>query len=125
MAALTLVAYSTNAQTNSPDAGTNKPSMAPAKPKSKRYTGKITSVDADAKTITFTLANGTSQTLHITSKTRIRKDGEPATLADATAGERIYGAERKDDAGDWVAGSVNIGQPKPRPSTNAPPAAAQ
>jgi Cu/Ag efflux protein CusF len=118
--ALTMAAYTTHAQTTSSSTSTNTP----AKPKStsKKYTGTIASVDSDAKTITVTLASGDSQTLKITSKTKIRKDGEAATLADAAAGQKVQGYEHKNEAGDWVAGSVIIGNPKPKAA--APPAAA-
>jgi hypothetical protein len=118
--AVTMAAFTTLAQTNTAPAGTNQP-PAPAKPKAKRYVGKIAGVDNDAKTISITLASGDSQTLHITSKTRIRKDGQPATLADATVGLRAVGAEHQDDSGDWVATTVNIGEAKPKAAT--PPAA--
>ena len=82
--------------------------------------GKIASVDTDAKTFTVTLASGASQTIHITSRTRIRKDGQPATLADAAAGLKVSGTEREDDSGNWVANTVNIGEPKPNPPQPPP-----
>ena len=120
LAALTLAASSTNAQTNAPSSSTNKAPAAAAKPKAKRYAGTIASVDKDAKTITITLASGASQTLHITSKTKITKDGEPGVFADAVAGKRVKGSERQDDSGNWVAGTVNIGE---KPKAAAPAAA--
>ena len=120
LAALTLAAYSTNAQTPAPSGGTNAP--ATARPRPKAFSGKIASVDATAKTITVTLASGTSETFQVTAKTRIRKDGSPATLDDATVGEKIRLSARKNQAGDWVAGAISIGQPrKAAPATNAPP----
>jgi Cu/Ag efflux protein CusF len=121
LAGLTLFALTTNAQTNSSSSSTNTP----AKPRSKSYTGTIASVDSAAKTITVTMAKGNSQTIHLTSKTRIKKDGEPATLADAVVGDKVKGYEHKDDSGDWVAGSVNLGETKAKastPPTTAPPA---
>jgi len=120
LAALTLAASSTNAQTNAPSSSTNKAPAAAAKPKAKRYAGTIASVDKDAKTITITLASGASQTLHITSKTKITNDGEPGVFADAVAGQRVKGSERQDDSGNWVAGTVNIGE---KPKAAAPAAA--
>jgi len=119
---MTMAAYSAQAQTDSSTTTTNTAPAAKPKPKSKKYMGTIASVDSDAKTITVTLASGDSQTIKITSKTRIKKDGEAATLADAAAGQKVQGYERKNDAGDWVAGSVNIGEMKPKAA--APPAAA-
>jgi hypothetical protein len=119
LTAVIMAAFTTNAQTNSSETSTNMP---PAKPKlkSKRYAGKVDSVDSNVKTITFTSASGVTQTFHITSKTRIKNEGEPATFADVAAGLKIFGAEHKDDSGDWVATTVNIGEPKKKA---APPAA--
>jgi len=119
LAALTMTAFATNAQTDSSSTSTNKPPAA-AKPKPKAYTGTIASVDSDAKTITVTLASGASQTLKVGAKTKIKKDGEPATLADIAAGQKVKGYEHKGESGDWVANTVNIGEPKPKPA--APPA---
>ena len=114
LAALTLAAFSTNAQTNAPSSSTNKAPAAPAKPKGKKYAGTIASVDKDAKTITITLASGASQTIHISSKTRITKDNEPGVFADAVVGQKVRGTERQDDSGNWVASTMNIGEPKPK-----------
>ena len=119
--AVTMATYTAHAQTSTPSTSTNAPAAKP-KPKSKPYSGTIASADSDAKTITVTLANGESQTIKVNSKTRIKKNGEAATLADATAGQKVRGYEHKDDAGDWIAGSVNIDEMKPK--TAAPPAAA-
>jgi hypothetical protein len=119
LAALTLTAFTTNAQTNSPSTSTNAPA---ARPRPKPYTGTIASVDADAKTITVTPAKeGASQTLHIVAKTRIRKDGQPGTFADATVGAKVRGSAHKDDSGDWVANTVVIGELK-KPAAAAAPA---
>jgi Cu/Ag efflux protein CusF len=117
LTAATLAAFTTQAQTDS--TATNKPPVA-AKPKAKRYVGKIAGVDSDAKTITISLDSGKSQTLHVTSKTRIRKDGQPATLADVTVGQRVAGGYHEDESGNLVANTIAIGQPKPKA---APPAA--
>ncbi len=120
LAALTMAAFSTNAQTASPPSSTNKPAAAAAKPKAKRYAGTIASVDKDAKTITITLASGASQTIHITSDTKIKKDGKPGIFADAVVGQKVRAFERQDDSGNWVVSTVNIGEPKLKAA--APPA---
>jgi len=122
MTALTMAASTTQAQTA--PATTNTPATAKPKAKSVKYAGTIASVDATAKTITVTLASGDSQTIKVTSRTRIHKDGEAATLADAAAGDKVQGYEHKEDAGDWVAGSVNIGLMKPKAAAAAPAAPA-
>jgi hypothetical protein len=124
LATITLAAYTIEAQTESATPGTNTAPTAPAKPKRKVYRGKVASVDANAKTITFTMASGVSKTLQLTAKTRIKKSGEPATLADGVEGIKIYGVYHEDEDGNWVANTVNFGNPKPRVApTNAPPAA--
>src|ERR1019366_1410843 len=120
LAALTMSAYSTNAQTDSSSSSTNKPVTAPAKPKAKAYNGTIASVDTDAKTFTITQASGASQTIHIGAKTKIKKDNQPATSADIVAGQKVKGYEHKDDSGDWVANTVNIGEPKPKAAKDKP-----
>jgi hypothetical protein len=114
LTALSLTALTTNAQTNSTPAptGTNTPPMAKIRPKP--YLGTIASVDATAKTITVTLASGATQVIHVGSKSKIRKDGEPGTFADAVAGQKVRGSAHKDDSGDWVANTVVIGEPKPK-----------
>jgi|SRR5271157_312107 len=123
LAALVMAAFSTNAQADASSSSTNKPAAAAAKPKAKRYAGTIASVDKDAKTITITLASGASQTIHVTSNTKIRKDGEPGVFADAVVGQKVRASERQDESGNWVATTVSIGEPKSR--TAAPPAAAK
>ena len=120
--AATLAAFTTQAQTNSMTSDTNKPPGAAAKPRAKRYAGTITSVDKDAKTITLTLASGASLTVHVTSATRIRKDGEPGVFADAVVGQKVRGSYRQDESGNWVAFTAIIGEPKMNPA--APPAPA-
>jgi hypothetical protein len=122
LAAVTMAAFSTNAQTNAASSGTNK-APAVAKPKGKRYAGTIASVDKDAKTITITLASGASQTIRTSSKTKITKDGEPALFADAVVGQKVRGTERQDVSGNWAATTMIIGEPKPKAA--APPAAAE
>ena len=120
--AVTMAAFTTQAQTDSTSSSTNKPPAAAAKPKARRYAGTIASVDKDAKTITVTLSSGASLTIHVTSDTKIKKDGEPGIFADAVVGQKVRGLERQNDSGNWVAGTVNIGEPKPKAA--APPAAA-
>jgi hypothetical protein len=123
--AVTLAAFTTQAQTNSMSSDTNKPPGAAAKPKVKRYAGTIASVDKDAKTITITMASGVSRTIQTTSNTRIRKDGEPAVFADAVVGQKVRGSERQDESGNWVAVTVLIGEPKPKPAASPAPATKQ
>jgi Cu/Ag efflux protein CusF len=70
------------------------------------YNGKITAADAAAKTVT--LSGEKARVLHITSETRITKDGQPATFADAKVGEEVGGQYREVD-GKLNAASLRIG----------------
>ena len=80
-----------------------------AKKHSLPFNGKVTSVDATAMTVTVG-----SQTLNVTSETKIVKDGKPATLADITVGESARGSYKKDDAGKLNAASISIGEKAPK-----------
>jgi hypothetical protein len=75
------------------------------------FRGKLKTVDATAKTITI----GT-QTIQITSETKITKMGKPATLADGAEGDMVAGAYRKDADGKLNAVSLRFG-PKPLPES--------
>ena len=119
--ALTLAAYTAHAQADSTPistTSTNKPVSAKPKSRGKPYSGTIDSVDNDGKTITVLSTSGTSKTYKVTSKTRIKKDGEPATLADLSKGEKVRGVSHETDSGDLVASTVNVGQMK-KPSAPA------
>ena len=72
-------------------AGTNAPAAAaPTHKHGLPFKGKITAVDATAMTITIG-----EHTYNITSKTKISKDGNPATLADFAVGDSVAGAYKK------------------------------
>lgn len=74
------------------------------------FRGKLTAVDTTAKTITVG-GKEKDRTFSVTSETRIKKDGKPATLADAKVGDEVGGYGTKD--GDKVTlKSLRIG-PKP------------
>lgn len=130
LAALALSAFTAKAQTDassSTSTSTNKPAATTKAKRGKQYAGKITAVDKDAKKITFALPGGTTHTVEVTSKTKIFKNGQPATLDDATVGEHVSGTYRLDDSENWVASTVRIGLGKKKAaaaassSTNAPP----
>lgn len=119
VAAMALAAFTANAQTDS-TTSTNTP----PKPKARghQYRGTIDSVGSDS--ITITTPGGESVTIKVTSKTRIKKNGEPSTLTDIMKGDQVRGTDRKNDDGDWVASTVNDGVVKkaaPPAATTPPP----
>jgi len=88
---------------------TNTPAATAPAPKKHSLTfhGKVATVDATA--MCFTVG---TMTINVTSETKIKKDGEPATFSDITVGETIAGAYKKDDAGKINATSLRIGEKK-------------
>jgi hypothetical protein len=71
------------------------------------YVGKVSAVDATAKTLTLK-GKDKDRVLNITDSTKITKDGAPADLSAVTAGEEVRGQATKN--GDkWDATSVMIG----------------
>ena len=79
---------------------------APAKPKKHGvpFHGKLAAKDAEAMTITV----GT-MLIHVTTDTKIIKDGKPATLADGVVGEPVGGAYQKTEDGQLNATVVRFG----------------
>lgn len=73
-------------------------------PKGLPIHGKVAAVDAAAGTVTVG-----QTTITITSTTKIKKQGQPATIADITVGENITGQYKKDEAGKLNATVINIG----------------
>lgn len=71
------------------------------------FHGKIDAMDKTAKTIKV----GT-RTMQVTSETKIKKAGQPATLATAAVGEEVGGTYKKTDDGKLLLQSLRIG-PKP------------
>ena len=76
------------------------------------FHGKVSAVDATAMTVKLT-----SQTLNVTSETKILKAGKPATFADITAGEIIAGQYKKDSAGKLDATVIHIGDKAEKPDS--------
>ena len=87
---------------------TNTPAAsAPAKKGKKTgaltYTGKVSAVDTNAMTLTVG-----KRTLVITSETKITKDTQPATLADAVVGQTAAGSYTKGADGKLTATTVEL-----------------
>jgi len=79
------------------------------------FSGKINEIDKAAKTIN--IGKEKKRTIQITDKTKIMKDGKPATLDDAKVGDEVGGSYR-DNGGKLEAGSLRIG---PKPEGDAKP----
>ncbi|MGO8765123.1 MAG: hypothetical protein ACLQSR_08335 [Limisphaerales bacterium] len=94
---------------------TNAPAAAPASHKthSIRYKGNLSAVDTNAMTITVK-----TLTLQVTSKTKITKDGQPATLADGVVGQPVSGSYRLGDNGATNAVSIHFGAKKKKSTSS-------
>jgi Cu/Ag efflux protein CusF len=99
------VAGAAVAQTSS----TNSTPAATAKSKTKSVAGDVTAVNNDAKTITL---KNHDKPFSITSKTRITKDKEPATLSDIVVGDHVTIRAKDDENGNPVATTIHVGKPK-------------
>jgi hypothetical protein len=69
------------------------------------FHGKLAALDKLSKTISV----GKS-TYQITSETKIKKAGKPATLADGVVGEEVSGYVKPTEDGKLVATTVNFGK---------------
>lgn len=127
-AALLAVPLCSPAQTsNSVSADTKAlqtaPSDKPQKPaKPGPFHGKLVSIDKVAKTIVVG-----KRTFQITSETRIKKAGKPATLEDGVVGENVSGYVKPGPDGKLNATTVNFGpkaaaQPAPKSTPPSEPA---
>ena len=74
------------------------------KPAVTPFQGKVKSVDQVAKTI----AVG-ERVFQITSETKITRNDQPATLAEAVAGEKVAGAYKKTDDGKLHVTMIRLG----------------
>lgn len=79
------------------------------------FHGKLGAIDKEKKTLTI-MGKDKSRTFYLDSKTKIVKDGKPATLEDAKVGEVIAGRVIKTNDGKEMLVSLRIG---PKPPTTA------
>jgi hypothetical protein len=102
------------------DASPNAAAVQPEKKTDKvaPFQGKISAVDTIGKTLTLA-GKEKNRLITITSETKITKNGQPATLGDATVGEVVGGRAKVTAAGQFEALSLRIG-PKPEGTTPAP-----
>jgi hypothetical protein len=73
------------------------------------YRGKIASIDSDGKTFAIKNKSGSSRVFKMTERTKIMKDGAPATTADVTADQDVRGSYWKKSDGTLEAKSVMLG----------------
>jgi hypothetical protein len=93
-----------------PEASASPTANETASPTAKalRYHGMIASVDQTAKTFTIT-GKETSRVFKVTDRTKITKDGNPATMSDLAEKEEVRGAYRKSADGSLEVKSVRLG----------------
>jgi hypothetical protein len=121
--AAAVTAGTVQAQTNSSPGTTN---TAPAAPRARRapgFRGTIGSIDAATMTLTLKARAGAPETkIKVTSTTKIFKDRDPGTFADAAVGMTVTGAGKKGDDGVWEAATLRIRttQPTPTPPAGGP-----
>lgn len=109
-------AQNTKAPVDKPATSSPADATKPEKPgKGGPFHGKLASVDKVAKTITVG-----KRTFQITSETRVKKAGKPATLDDGVVGETVSGYVKPAADGKLMATTVNFG-PKPAPQEGEKP----
>jgi hypothetical protein len=83
------------------------------------FQGKLDAVDKVNKTITIK-GKERDRTFHVTSNTKLTKEGKPAILNDAVVGEAVAGLAKENADGKLEALSIRFGakapsQAKPKP----------
>jgi hypothetical protein len=117
LAAAVCAAWPAMAQTNAPPA-TNTPAR-PAT-RTPRFGGTVTTIDSANMILSYKGRPGNPDNkVKITSKTKIKKDGQPAQFSDVVEGVRVNGTGKKDDDGVWTAATLNI---VTKPPVRKPPA---
>ncbi len=77
--------------------------------------GKIATTDKLAMTLTLE-GKQKPRVIHVTSQTRLVKQGKPATFDDAQPGDSLGGQVAKNDEGQEVALSLRLGPKPEKPS---------
>ena len=88
------------------------PEKGPKKTSGLPFRGKISAIDLQTKKVS--LAGKQVRTYQVTTETKIKKDGEPATLDDAKVGDSVGGYAVREDEGAPRVVTLNI-------TTNEPP----
>jgi hypothetical protein len=103
-AALTTVPLLLTAQTTNNKTAASKTVETEKPAKGGPFHGKLAAIDKVAKTITVG-----KRSFQITSETKLRKAGKPATFEDAVVGETVSGYVKPAADGKLVATTVNFG----------------
>src|SRR5438045_8038743 len=85
-------------------ATTNDTTSTEKKAKAGPFHGRLVAVDKTAKTITVG-----KRTFLITSETKLKKAGKPATLDEGVVGEEVSGYVKPNENGKLMATTVNFG----------------
>lgn len=93
---------------NSKTAKKNKGESQEQHAKSMPFQGKLDAVDKISKTITIK-GKEKDRTFHVTSNTKLAKDGKPAILDDAVVGEAVAGLAKENADGKLEALSIRFG----------------
>jgi len=110
LAGLLLSLSPASAQTTNPPAVSKKPAGDTAEPAKHSKTGagpfhgKLVALDKLTKSITVG-----KRTFQVTSETKIKKSGKPATLDDGVVGEPVSGYVKPGPSGKLVATTINFG----------------
>jgi len=84
------------------------------KPKQMPFRGKVSAVDKSTKTITLE-GKEKGRTFHITSESKITKEGKPSVLDEVTVGESVGGMAKESAAGKWEVVTLNVGPKAGKP----------
>lgn len=95
--------------------GNDAPGKQPGK-RSTPFRGKVTAVDATAKTVTVG-----ARVFHLSAESKLTKKGQTMTVADIVVGDEIAGNYTTSDDGKLMARTVRVG-PKPDQAPGEKPA---
>jgi hypothetical protein len=84
----------------------------PQKKHSILFRGNVTALNTNAMTISMSRLSQDDLTLHVTSNTKIARNGQPATLANFAVGEPISGSYNMGADGTNNAVSIHFGTRK-------------
>jgi hypothetical protein len=115
--AMPVLVSAQDANTNAPAASDQTTTTKPQKHGVIPFHGKLSAVDANAKTLTVG-----NRTFQVTADTKMFSNGEPAALSDGVVGEPVRGAYKKTEAGLLEVVTVHFGAKtgeKPNPENSS------